>query len=134
MPDGMYNVVVLISPECKFSVIRAIELYQSFGWKCELATDGSVHAGFRVFFGDWAIVAWFESGPSVLIGSRDDAETYLPLPAPAEVIAGCDRRLTFWSDKDPEFSHTNDWISTIRRLVRAFPPMFVLDEVVGEWW
>ena len=67
--------------------------------QAELApTAGSRRpTGFRVRFTSWTVVAWLEEGAAVLADSAELAAG-ADLPDSAEVVAGCSRRLSVWSD------------------------------------
>jgi hypothetical protein len=135
MPDGMYSVSALIPQGTDFSVAKAIEHFRSLGLRSEPAEPERVEEGFRVFFDDWAIVAWYSQGEKVLRDSRELAESdYKPFPVPPEVIASCDRDLALWSDEDWDAHHTDEWIDFVDELIRAFPGVVVFDYVMGEWW
>jgi hypothetical protein len=116
-------------------VAKAIEHFRSRGLRCEPAEPERVENGFRVFFGDWAIVAWYTQGEEVLQNSQELADSdFKPFPVPAEVIASCDRELTLWSDEDWDADHTSEWMGFVDELIRAFPGVVVFDDVMGEWW
>src|SRR5262249_37077528 len=135
LPDGMYSVNALIPQGTAFTVAKAVEHFQSRGLRSEPAEPERIEEGFRVFFGDWAIVAWYTQGEKVLQDSRELAESdFKPFPAPAEAIASCDRELTLWSDEDWSADHTDDWIEFVDELIRAFPGLVVFDYVTGKWW
>jgi hypothetical protein len=135
LPDGMYNVNALIPSGTDFTVAKAIEHFTSRGLRCELAEPERVEEGFRVFFGDWAIVAWYTEGEKVLRDSRELADSdFKPFPVPAEVLASCDRELTLWSDEDWDGDHTSEWMDFVNDLIQAFPGVVVFDYVMGEWW
>lgn len=133
MPDGMYNVTALIPPTTDFSLAQAIDHFRSLN--AEMAVSAKGGSGFRVFFEDWAIVAWYSEGEEVRRENEDLAESnFTPFPVSAEVIASCDRELALWSDEDWDAIHTNHWISFVDKLIAAFPGMIVFDSVNGEWW
>ena len=97
--------------------------------RAELATTPGKDkpTGFRVFYGDWAVVAWLETDDSVHVESRELAERD-DLPASAEVIASCTRRLSVWSDEDREFNWTDQFESYTTRLRKRFG-VFIRDNV-----
>jgi hypothetical protein len=131
----MYSVSALIPRVTDFTVEKAIDHFRSQGLRCEPAEPERVNEGLRVFFGDWAIVAWYSQGEQVSRDSRELAESkFKPFPAPAEMIATCDRELTLWSDEDWDAHHTNEWIHFVDELIRAFSGVIVFDYVMGEWW
>ena len=138
MPDGMYSVLALIPESSNFSLDAAVAHfhdmpYPRFKLRAELVTGpGSGEpSGFRVFYEHWSIVAWLETDPDVLSESREMAgET--DLPAPAEVIARCSRRLSVWSDEDPDLEfahHFEEFITELRERFGAF----IKDYVAGGW-
>jgi hypothetical protein len=88
-------------------------------------------SGFRVYYGDWSIVAWLEADRTVRIESQEMAEED-DLPAPAEVIAGCSRRLSVWSEEDPQFEWTDEFIEYTNQLRERFGA-FISDPVNGGW-
>src|SRR5262245_51862086 len=111
MPDGMYSVLALLPESSDFTLEAAVEHFGKRRWgkdkgRAELAVPKGKRkpAGFRVFYGSWAVVAWLESGKGVLSESQDIAEED-DLPAPAAEIAACSRRLSVWSDKDPDLEY-----------------------------
>lgn len=149
MPDGMYNVIALIPQASDFTLDRAVAhfagvtfskfrsgqfLYKNHPLRTEFAnSEGEVKlSGFRVFYGEWAVVAWLETDANVLSDSQDMAQDD-DLPASAEVIAGCDRRLSVWSDEDPDFDWTGKFNEYTEQLRKRFG-MFIYDNVNGCWW
>ncbi len=150
MPDGMYHVLVLIPEASDFSLEAAVKhfrklkfskyrgrktLFKNEPVRAELAKGPRAKkpSGFRVFYGDWGIVAWLESGRSVHSDSAELAEDEEDLPAPAEVIASCNRRLSVWSDEDLDFDWTDDFNEYLDTLRDRFG-VFVYDPFNGEWW
>jgi hypothetical protein len=139
MADGMYEVLALLPGRSDFSLDAAVAHFGKveFGkvkLRAELATtEGKQEpSGFRVFYGDWAVVAWLESGKGVLSESREFAEEE-DLPAPVEVIAGCSRWLSVWSDEDEGGNYTdefNEFTDVLRERFGAF----IFDPVNGGWW
>jgi hypothetical protein len=136
MPDGMYSVLALLPPSSDFTLEAAVAHFGNvdpkFKQRAELAKSpaGQV-TGFRVFYQEWAIVAWLETDPTVLAESREMADGD-DLPAPAEVIASCDRRLSIWSDEDPDFELAHlfeEFITALRERFGAF----IKDYVMGGW-
>jgi hypothetical protein len=131
----MYNVGALIPRSTAFSLSAAVERFRREGLRSELTRSGDGGHGFRVYYGAWAIDCWYDEGPSVRAHNEALAEgPFQPLPAPADVVASCDRLLELWSDPDEDFEHTDDWISFVDELIRAFPGVMVFDSVEGEWW
>lgn len=139
MPDGMYSVLALLPESSDFTLERAVKHfdgmdYRRFKLRAELATSEGKQepTGFRVYYEDgWAMVAWLESDESVASESQEMAEED-DIPAPAEVIAGCNRRLSVWSDEDPNFeydSYFEDFIGNLRERFGAF----IKDYVLGGW-
>ena len=135
LPDGMYNVGALIPPTTGFSLSAAVEHFRRQGLRSELTRSEDGGEGFRVHYAHWAIDCWYEEGPTVRANNRDLAKgPFQPLPAPADVVASCDRALELWSNTDDDFEHTDDWMSFVEELMRAFPGLMVFDSVEGEWW
>ncbi len=149
MPDGMYSVLALIPEASDFTLDRAVAhfagltfskfrsgkwVYRRHPLRAELArSEGKREpSGFRVFYGDWAVVAWLETDQTVRDESKEMAELDY-LPAPAEIIAGCTRRLSVWSDEDLKFNWTDDFIEYTDQLRERFG-VFILDCVKGCWW
>jgi hypothetical protein len=146
----MYEVAALLPASSDFTLERAVRHYasQTFSqYKCgrflcknepvraELATAPGEQepSGFRVFYGDWAVVAWLDQGEDVLADSRDHAGDS-DLPAPADVIAGCSRRLWVCSDVDePDFDNS-DLFTEFTDELRGRFGAFILDYVNGGWW
>jgi hypothetical protein len=145
----MYNVLALIPEGSGFTLERAVAhfagltfskfrsgkcVYHRHPLRAELAqSEGKREpSGFRVFYGDWGVVAWLESGRAVRGESEEMAELD-DLPAPTEVIAGCTRRLSVWSDEDPAFGWTDDFTEYTEELRGRFG-MFIHDCVNGCWW
>jgi hypothetical protein len=138
MPDGMYSVLALLPESSDFTLDAAVAhfgsvAYRTFQLRAELAAvvGQPQPSGFRVFYEAWSIVAWLETDPDVLTESREMAEGD-DLPAPAEVIAGCSRRLSVWSDEDPdlEFAHYfEEFLDELRHRFGAF----IKDYVLGGW-
>lgn len=58
---------------------------------------------------------------------------YNDLPASDKVIAGCARRLSVWSEVDPEFDWTDEFNEYTDVLRERFG-MFIRDGVNGCWW
>ena len=138
MPDDMYSVLALLPESSDFTLDAAVShfddmRYPRFKLRAELANrPGSQEAtGFRVFYEAWSIVAWLETSPDVLIESREMASDS-DLPAPAEVIARCSRRLSVWSDEDPDFELAHFFEEFIADLRERFGA-FIKDHVAGGW-
>jgi hypothetical protein len=139
MSYGMYEVVALIPSSSTFSVAAAVAWYASL-------TEGKVQLrsepanaksdepleGFRVWYGDWAIVAWLDESSGVADDSADLANE-TPLPADARVIAGCTKRLDVISDEDPHREHSDE-ITHFTDELREHFGLFLFDPVNGGWW
>ena len=149
MADGMYEVLALIPETSDFTLERAADYFAALTFnkfrsgkfvfknqsvRVELATsEGKVApSGFRVYYGDWAVVAWLESGAGVLGESQEFAQED-DLPASAEVIAGWSRRLSVWSDEDLEFDWTDQFNEYTDQLRERFG-VSIHDCVNGCWW
>ncbi|MBP3957300.1 hypothetical protein J8F10_18805 [Gemmata sp. G18] len=139
MADGMYEVIALIPETSDFSLEVALKHFGSLkSGSTRLRAEAAVGpgkrkpSGFRVYYGDWAIVAWLEADKSVLEDSRELANRD-NLPAPTEVVSTCSRRLSVWSDEDPGFDHTDEFNSFTDEL-RARFGVLIYDNVNGEWW
>ncbi len=137
----MYEVLALVPEGSDFTLEAAAAHFGKLRFgktrlRAELAVPKGKRkpSGFRVYYGDWSVVAWLESGGEVLTESREFAAMRKKgRPAPAEVIAGCSRRLWVWSDEDFEFEHTDQWIEYVDALRDRFG-VFVFDCVNGKWW
>jgi hypothetical protein len=150
MSHGRYEVKALLPKSSDFTLERAVRHYASLTfsmYKCgrfiyknepvraelAIASDESEESGFRVFYGNWAVVAWLDEGEDVLADSQYHAEDS-DLPAPAEIIAGCSRRLWVYSDVDePDFDNT-DRITEFTDELRQRFGAFIRDYVNGGWW
>jgi hypothetical protein len=139
MPDGMYNVLALLPESSDFTIPAAVAHFDQrrqgrtlLRAEPAVADAASRPTGFRVFFGGWAVVGWLDDGPSVRTDSEDLA-TEAGLPGPAEVIAGCSRCLSIWSDADPTGDHSDDMTALGDQLRERFGA-FVYDPVNGGWW
>lgn len=149
MADGMYEVLALIPEGSDFTLDRAVAhfagrtfskfrsgqfVYRKHPLRAELATSEqkTTPSGFRVHYGDWGIVAWLETGPTVRGESEEMADSD-DLPAPATVIAGCTQRLSVWSDEDPTFDWSDEFTEFTCELRERFG-MFIYDCVNGCWW
>jgi hypothetical protein len=150
MSHGMYEIAALLPASSDFTLERAVRHYGSLTFsmykagrffykneplRAELATaaDDEEPSGFRVFYGDWAVVAWLDESETVLADSRAHAEDS-DLPAPPEVIAGCSRWLWVCSDVDePAFDNSDNFTDYTDEL-RARFGAFILDYVNGGWW
>jgi hypothetical protein len=103
--------------------------------RAELSSEAGENepSTFRVFYGDWAISAWLDKGEEVLQFSQYLAEGD-DLPAPAAVIASCDRRLSVSSDVDePGYYNSENFTHYYITLRKQFGA-FVYDYVDGGWW
>jgi hypothetical protein len=150
MSHGMYEVAALLPASSDFTLDCALQHYATLTFsqckggqfiynnepvRAELATaaDRQEPCGFRVFYGDWAVVAWLDEGEGVLADSQDLTEDS-DLPAPTEVIATCSRRLWVWSDVDePAFDHSDLFTEFMDELRERFGAL-ILDCVNGGWW
>jgi hypothetical protein len=139
MNGNEYNLIALIPSTSDFSLEKAVEHFGSRSFRklrlrSELAkADGeSFFTGFRVWYGDWSVVTWLDDVPGVLEDSQHLAGENT-LPAPAEIIAGCARRLCVWSDEDPDGEHS-DAITAFTDELRKRFGMFIYDPVKGGWW
>ena len=140
MANGMYEVLAMIPESSDFTLEAAVAHFRTIRYRnghlrAELAVPRGKRkpTGFRVHFGDWSVVAWLETDESVRVESGEFATRRRGRPAPAEVIAGCTRRLSVWSDEDFEADHTDDWIEFVDELRERFG-VFVRDCVNGKWW
>src|SRR5262245_9719571 len=125
MPGGRYSVWALLPETSDFTVEAAITHFGKMRWgKMKVRAEAAPprgrqkFPGFRVVF-DWAVSAWLESGHSVLADSGDIAERD-DLPAPAEVIANCGRRLAVISDKDLKFDYADQMAEVTDQLRERF--------------
>jgi len=139
MAAGMYEVLVLLPESSDFTLDAAVLHFNDIRHgkderRATLATpEGqSEPSGFRVYYGDWAVVAWLECGKTVLSESQNLAGSD-DLPAPAEVIASCSRRLSVWSDEDWDGDHSDDFTDFTDELRKRFGG-FIFDNVNGGWW
>lgn len=150
MSHGMYEVAALLPASSDFTLERAVRHYASLSFsqdkggrfvfknepvRAELATSpGEVEpSGFRVFYGDWSVVAWLDERECVVADCRDHAGDS-DLPAPAEVIAGCSRRLWVCSNIDePDFDNSDRFTEYTDELRKRFGA-FIQDYVNGGWW
>lgn len=141
MSEGMYSALALIPESSDFSLEAALShfasvSYPKFTLRTELAAapGAQLPGGFRVIYPvnpDWSIVSWLETGPDVLAESVEMAQE-AHLPAPAEVIAACSRRLSVWSDEDPD----QDWAHLFEEYLEELRGRFgvyVKDNVLGGW-
>ena len=139
MANGMYEVLALLPETSDFTLETAVAFFRTVRYgegtlRAELATPGHKEepSGFRVFYGDWVVVAWLETGKCVL-GESEEMSWGDGLPAPAEVIASCSRRLSVWSDEDPGCHHSNEFMFYTDDLRERFGA-FIKDCVNGCWW
>lgn len=139
MADGVYEVLALLPETSDFTLAAAVAHFGKIRHgkgtlRTELATPQGERepSGFRVFYDDWAVVAWLEFGKGVLSESREFAEDN-DLPAPAEQVATCSRRLSVWSDEDEAGDHSDDITDYTDELRERFGA-FILDPVNGGWW
>lgn len=139
MPSGKYSVWALLPEASDFNVDAAIAHFETLRWgnvklRAEPAPPRGRQKfpGFRVLFGDWGVSVWLESGDAVRAESGDIAERD-DLPAAAEVIAGCSRRLAVISDKDPKLDYADEMGEVTDALRERFGA-FIYDHVQDEWW
>jgi hypothetical protein len=139
MSEIEYHLLALIPKDSDFTLEKAVAFFdrRKFGksrLRSELATGPRKRkpSGFRVFYGDWAVLAWLETHRSVIIESREMAETE-DLPGSAEAIAACRHRLSVWSDADPGFFKTNEFLIYTEDLWERFG-VFIRDTAHGRWW
>ncbi len=139
MPNHMYEVLALIPVGSDFSLEKAVShfgslLFRNMQLRSQLAKseDENSSEGFRVWYGDWAIVAWFDDSPSVWVDSQH-LMTVNPSPAPTELIGSCTKRLSVWSDEDPQLAHSDEMTHYTDELRKRFG-MFIYDPVHGGWW
>ncbi|MBM3980794.1 MAG: hypothetical protein FJ304_11010 [Planctomycetes bacterium] len=138
MADGKYEVLALLPESSDFTLDAALAHFGKLRFgkklKAELATlkGRRKPSGFRVDYGGWSVYAFLESGKDVLSESREFAEDE-DLPAPADVIAGCSRRLSVWSDEDEEADYSDHIMHFTDELRERFGA-FILDFVNGGWW
>jgi len=135
----MYQVLALIPPASDFSLDKATEYFRSLRFRDNCVRVESAQAeaqeiptGFRVWYEDWSIVAWIDDAPGVLVDSQHMVDRG-PLSGRPEVVASCARRLSVWSDEDPDFDHSDEMTHFTDRLRERFG-MFIYDPVNGEWW
>ena len=139
MSNGMYEVLALLPESSGFTLDAAVAHFGRIRdgkrvLRAELAVGegDSQPSGFRVFYGDWQVVAWLEDRNEVLsdinaLAADDD------LPAPAAVIASCSRRLSIWSDEDKGGDYS-DKITDFTDQMRMHFGAFIHDPVNGGWW
>ena len=110
MANGCYAVVVLIPQKSDLTPERAVLHFSSHWFRRPNLGPGtagdqpvraevlSIHdshfaEGFRVWYGDWSISAWLESGPSV-VADHQHLAAGSDLPATSDVVASCQARLS----------------------------------------
>ncbi len=148
--NGMYEVLALLPAASDFTLELAVRHFASLTFtqfkggraifknepvRAELVKERGKKkpSGFRVLYGSWAIVAWLQEGKDVLKDSQNHAEDD-DLPAPAEIIAGCSRRLSVYSDRDdPDFDNGDRFTEFTTELRQRFGA-FIQDYVNGGWW
>ena len=139
MNEYEWHVLALIPQESDFTLQKAVAFFDArkFGeilLRSELITMPRKRKpfGFRVLYGDWAVLAWLETHRSVIVESREMAETE-DLPDPAEAIAACRHRLSVWSDPDPGLFKTNEFLIYTEDLRERFG-VLIRDTANGRWW
>jgi hypothetical protein len=139
MAYNMYEVIALIPATGDFSLEKAVAHFGSLSFRkvrirSELAKaeDDTSFTGFRLWYGDWSIVAGLDDAQGVLEDSQDLVHEE-PLPAPPEIIASCAKRLCVWSDEDPDGNHSDEITHFTDELRNRFG-MFIYDNVNGGWW
>jgi hypothetical protein len=148
--NGYYELIGLVPASSDFTLERAVQhfsaqtfthylcgrlVYDKERVRAELVSPEreSSATGFRVWYGPWSVVAWFDSGPGVAEDNRYLAEEP-GLPAPPEVIASCPFRLSIYSDVDaPDFDNSDRFTEYTDQLRERFG-VFLLDNVNGGWW
>jgi len=139
MANDMYEVLGLIPSNSDFSLENAVVHFESLFFRnlrirSELtkAEGESSSHGFRVWYGEWAVVAWLDDSSSVLADNKH-LMSKNPLPACPEIIGSCMKRLSVWSDEDPELDHSDEITHFTDELRNRFK-MFIFDPVNGGWW
>jgi hypothetical protein len=150
MSNGMYEAFAVLPASSDFTLDRAVRHFASLSFNQLACGDAIVKnepvraelailvgkqepSGFKVYYGNWAVAAWLDMGEDVLQDSRYLAEKS-DLPGPAEVIAGCSRRLWVCSDRDdPDFDNSDQFTHYVAELRGRFGA-FIQDYVNGGWW
>lgn len=139
MSDNMYEVLALVPPSSDFTLSNAVSYFRSLRFRgqslrSELArAEGdSLDTGFRIWYGNWSIVAWLDEAPGVLADSESLVDE-VPLPASPDQIAKCAKRLCVWSDEDPDGDHSDE-ITAFTDNLRGRFGVFIYDPVNGGWW
>ena len=102
--------------------------------RAELATTPGKDkpTGFRVFYGDWAVVAWLETDDMFTSKVGNWLKGMICRHRP-EVIASCTRRLSVLVRRGPGVNWTDQFESYTTRLRKRFG-VFIRDNVKGIWW
>lgn len=139
MPRNAYELMALIPPSSGFRLEKAPAHFSSTHFRrlpldCEPLRTGQEQSssGFRVRFGDWAVVVWLDGSDGVQADSQELANESR-LPARSNLIAACRKRLWIHSDEDPDLTHSDE-ITFFADELRTLLGLFVYDPVAGEWW
>jgi hypothetical protein len=139
MAYGMYDFLALLPEASDFTLDAAVAHFRTVRYRggtlrAELAVSErrKEPAGFRVWYGDWAVVAWLEAG-KVVLGESEEMSWLDDLPAPAGVIAACSRRLSVWSDGDPGRRYCDVILEYAGELRTRFGAI-IRDCSQGIWW
>lgn len=138
MSDGRLKMLTHLPAGSDFSLAAAVAHFNGVhrgrsAVRAELATSVSslTPTGFRVWFGSWSVVAWLEEGEQVLADSSELAAGP-NLPAAPEVIAGCSRRLSVWSDPGLNSTRRAHFWWLVGQLRERFAALHY-DHFAGRW-
>lgn len=139
MSNGMYEVLALLPTSSDFTLDLAIAHFRATHFGSGMLQSGlaspegvSQPSGFRVSYGGWEVVAWLETGAEILSDCRALVDAN-DLPATAEMIESCSRRLAVWSDEDSDGDHSDEITHFTDELRMRFGA-FIYDPVNGGWW